>query len=64
VLEAHRSAKGALIDEVNRKTGMGMDREALTIGFARRMTACNRAALILSDLEMLRKINRKHLMKK
>jgi len=36
-----------------------MDPETLTIGFARRMTAYKRAALILSDLEMLRKVNRR-----
>jgi starch phosphorylase len=59
IWEAHRNAKKALIDEVNRRTGVGMDYEALTIGFARRMTAYKRPTLVLSDLDMLRKINRR-----
>lgn len=59
IWEAHWSAKRDLIDEVNKRTGAGMDYEALTIGFARRMTSYKRATLILSDLEMLRKINRR-----
>ena len=59
VWEAHWSAKKALIDEVNARTGVGMDHEVLTIGFARRMTSYKRATLILSDLQMLRKINKR-----
>lgn len=54
---AHRSAKRALIDEVNRETGAGMDYETLTIGFARRMTEYKRPTLIFSDIERLRKVN-------
>lgn len=57
--EAHMSAKRAFIDEVNGRTGAGMDYEILTIGFARRMAEYKRAALVLSDLGMLRKINRR-----
>jgi starch phosphorylase len=59
IWEARRKAKRALIDEVNKRTGAGMDYETLTIGFARRMTAYKRATLILSDIERLRKINRR-----
>jgi starch phosphorylase len=59
IWEAHRNAKKALIDEVNKRTGAGMDYETLTIGFARRMTAYKRATLILSDIERLRKVNRR-----
>jgi len=59
IWEAHLSAKKALIDEVNRRTGVGMDYDTLTIGFARRMAAYKRATLLLSDLELLRKINKK-----
>jgi starch phosphorylase len=59
IWEAHWHAKRDLIDEVNRRTGVGMDYETLTIGFARRMTAYKRATLILSDLEKLRKVDRK-----
>jgi len=56
---AHRSAKKALIDVVNRETGVGMDYETLTVGFARRMTEYKRPNFIFSDLERLRKVNRK-----
>lgn len=59
LLEAHLSAKKALIDEVNERTGVGMEYDVLTIGFARRMAEYKRAALVLSDLGMLRKINRR-----
>lgn len=59
IWKAHWSAKKAFIDEVNKRTGTGMDYETLTIGFARRMTAYKRATLILSDLERLRKVNRR-----
>ncbi|MCQ1534904.1 alpha-glucan family phosphorylase [Methanosarcina sp. KYL-1] len=59
VWTAHRKAKKALIDEVNRQTGAGMDYETLTIGFARRMTEYKRSTLIFSDLERLRKVNRR-----
>lgn len=59
IWQARRNAKKALIDEVNKRTGAGMDYETLTIGFARRMAEYKRATLILSDLERLRKINRR-----
>jgi glycogen phosphorylase len=59
IWEARKSAKKALIDEVNERTGVGMDYETLTIGFARRMAEYKRAALVLSDLNMLRKIKRR-----
>ncbi len=59
IWEAHWNAKKALIDEVNKRTGVGMDYETLTIGFARRMTAYKRATMALSDPEMLKKINRR-----
>jgi starch phosphorylase len=57
IWEARRNAKKDLIDEVNKRTGAGMDYETLTIGFSRRMAAYKRATFILSDLERLRKIN-------
>jgi starch phosphorylase len=59
IWEAHWNAKRALIDEVNKRTNIGMDYDTLTIGFSRRMTSYKRAALILSDLEMLKKVNRR-----
>lgn len=36
-----------------------MEYETFTIGFARRMTAYKRATLLLSDIERLRKVNRR-----
>lgn len=59
IWEAHWKAKKELIDEVNKRTGVGMDYETLTIGFARRMAEYKRATLILSNLERLRKVNRR-----
>ncbi|MDI9394348.1 MAG: alpha-glucan family phosphorylase [Euryarchaeota archaeon] len=59
IWEARRNAKKTLIDEVNERTGAGMDYETLTIGFARRMTSYKRATLILSDIERLRKVNQR-----
>jgi starch phosphorylase len=50
---AHEQAKVALLDHVDRAGGVGMDREVLTIGFARRATAYKRATLIFRDLEQL-----------
>ncbi len=59
VWQAHASAKRELIDYVNAVTGIGMDCESLTIGFARRATAYKRAYLLFSDMERLRKISRR-----
>jgi starch phosphorylase len=59
IWQAHREAKKVLIDYVNKATNIGMDYDTLTIGFARRATGYKRANLLFSDLEKLRKINRK-----
>jgi starch phosphorylase len=59
VWQAHVEAKKLLIDYVNKATNVGMNYNALTIGFARRATEYKRATLLFSDLEKLRKINRK-----
>jgi len=50
---AHEQAKVALLEHVNSVSGVEMDREILTIGFARRATAYKRATLIFRDLEQL-----------
>ncbi|MCC6502975.1 MAG: alpha-glucan family phosphorylase [Deltaproteobacteria bacterium] len=55
---AHMTAKRALIDYVNEKTGVGMDYDTLTIGFARRSTAYKRANLLMWDIERLKKIGK------
>ncbi len=56
IAEAHRAAKAALLDEVGRRTGRGLDPAVFTIGFARRATGYKRADLIFTDLERLRAI--------
>jgi len=56
VWEAHQAAKGVLLDYVLKQTGVEMDVNVLTIGFARRATAYKRADLLFSDLERLEKI--------
>lgn len=53
---AHMEAKKILIDLVNEVTGVGMDYETLTIGFARRATAYKRANLLFRDIERLKRI--------
>src|SRR5258708_25582158 len=45
-----------LFETVRKKTGLSLDPEAFTIGFARRATGYKRADLILSDLDRLRQI--------
>jgi starch phosphorylase len=54
--DAHVEAKRELFDLVRRKTGLKLDPNVFTIGFARRATAYKRADLILSDLHQLRQI--------
>ena len=58
VWSAHLLAKHELFEEVQKKTGLRLDPEAFTIGFARRATSYKRADLILSDLDRLREIAR------
>jgi starch phosphorylase len=56
--KAHTAAKQRLIEEVNRDTNAGFDRDVFTIGFARRTTAYKRPGLILTDVERLKRISR------
>src|SRR6266404_1926301 len=49
-------SKYELFEEVHRKTGVKLDSDIFTIGFARRATGYKRADLILSDLDKLREI--------
>jgi starch phosphorylase len=53
---AHREAKRELLDEVGRRSGVRLDPDILTIGFARRATAYKRANLLFSDIERLKRI--------
>jgi len=56
VWAAHLLAKHDLLETVRKKTGLKLDPDAFTIGFARRATGYKRADLILSDLDRLRQI--------
>ena len=56
VWAAHLLAKHDLLEAVRKKTGLKLDPELFTIGFARRATGYKRADLILSDLDRLRRI--------
>jgi glycogen phosphorylase len=56
VWTAHLLAKHELFELVRKKTGIKLDPEVFTIGFARRATAYKRADLVLTDLDRLRQI--------
>lgn len=56
VWSAHLISKHELFEKVREKTGLSLDHEMFTIGFARRATGYKRADLILSDLDRLREI--------
>jgi glycogen phosphorylase len=56
VWTAHLIAKHDLFERVREKTGLSLDEDVFTIGFARRATGYKRADLILSDLDRLRQI--------
>lgn len=55
IAQAHTEAKESLLRIVAHASGAGFDRDALTIGFARRATAYKRPDLLLSDLERLKR---------
>lgn len=54
--ESHREAKAALLEHVSREAQVEMSPDVLTIGFARRMTAYKRPALIFSNIDRLKEI--------
>src|SRR5215471_12771204 len=56
VWAAHLISKHELFESVRQKTGLKLDPDVFTIGFARRATGYKRADLILSDLDRLREI--------
>lgn len=59
IWSAHQSAKAELVALVARRTGVRLDQEAPTIGFARRMTGYKRPDLLFSDLARLSAIGRR-----
>ena len=56
VWSAHLIAKHDLLEIVRQRTGLTLEDDVFTIGFARRATGYKRADLILSDLDRLRQI--------
>ena len=56
VWEAHVKAKQDLLDLVHDSSGVQMDMDVLTLGFARRATEYKRATMIFSDLEKLKEV--------
>lgn len=54
VTDAHAIAKRELINEVNRQTNLGFDKDVLTLGFARRSATYKRGDLIFSNPDRLR----------
>ncbi|OGD15393.1 alpha-glucan phosphorylase [Candidatus Atribacteria bacterium RBG_19FT_COMBO_35_14] len=60
VWQTHQEAKKILIDSVFQETGVQLDLEVLTIGFARRATAYKRADLIFHDINRLADISKKY----
>ena len=58
IAEAHAQAKRALLAEVERRSGVQLPENVLTIGFARRATTYKRQDLLFSDLDRLRGLAR------
>lgn len=56
IWQAHTEAKKELLAEVERRTGVQLDPDVMTLGFARRATAYKRTDLLFYDLERLKKI--------
>ncbi|MBU4526525.1 MAG: alpha-glucan family phosphorylase [Desulfomicrobium sp.] len=55
--DAHMQCKKQLMGLVNDETGVGMDENILTIGFARRAATYKRADLLFRDMERLKRIS-------
>lgn len=58
IQQAHAEAKRLLLGEIERRAGVFLKEDVLTIGFARRATAYKRPYLVFSDLERLRRLAR------
>ena len=56
IQQAHGQAKGDLLAEVARRSGVQLDPKIMTLGFARRATPYKRGDLLFSDLERLKRI--------
>jgi glycogen phosphorylase len=60
IWDAHMQAKGALVDFANRTMNADMHPNAFTIGFARRAATYKRADLLVSEIETLKAMARRH----
>ena len=60
IWEARAEAKKELIDYINSVSNKKMSYDILTIGFARRATTYKRHTLLFTDMERLKKINKRH----
>ncbi len=59
IWQAHKEAKELLLDFVRQKTNVSLEWDVLLLGVARRVTTYKRPTLLFSDLERLKKVNRK-----
>ena len=60
IWKAHRGAKLRLLAAVKQRSGLGLDPEAFTIGFARRATQYKRLDLVFADPERLLRVTASH----
>jgi len=56
IMKAHTESKRNLFYHVKKETGVDMDENILTIGFARRSASYKRGAILFEDIERLKKI--------
>lgn len=56
VWEAHQEAKDKLLSYVNHVSNAGLDKDVLTLGFARRAATYKRADLLFTDMHRLKNI--------
>lgn len=56
IMKAHAEAKRNLLYHVKNETGVDMDENILTIGFARRSASYKRGAILFEDIERLKRI--------
>ena len=59
IARAHADSKRILLDEVVRRTGMELDRNIFTIGFARRVATYKRADLLFAEPQRLLEVAEK-----
>lgn len=60
IWNAHGEAKKSLVQYVNRETNIGMDVDALTLGFARRAAAYKRGDLLFQKQNRMKEISLKY----